>query len=77
MTGQLNISGSSGRWRTVLQLQDFAWALFVAVLLIAEPELNKNALILVPLIGTFQIIEPRFKLFRSKGWTDCFGWPQA
>jgi two-component system, NtrC family, sensor histidine kinase HydH len=61
-TGPLSLSS----WRSLFQLQDFAWAIFVAILLIAEPEVNNNARILVPLIGIFQIIEPRLKLFRSK-----------
>jgi signal transduction histidine kinase len=53
-------------WRSLFQLQDFAWAIFVAILLIAEPEVNNNARILVPLIGLFQIFEPRLKIFRSR-----------
>lgn len=59
-------AGPLSSWRSLFQLQDFAWAFFVAILLIAEPEINNNARILVPLIGIFQIIEPRLKLFRSK-----------
>jgi two-component system, NtrC family, sensor histidine kinase HydH len=57
---------STTRWHTVLQPQDFTWAVFVAILLLTAPERNYNALILVPLIGIFQILEPRLKLFRSR-----------
>ena len=53
------------RLRSLFQPQDFAWALFVAILLLTAPERNNDALILVPLIGIFQILEPRFLLFHS------------
>lgn len=66
MTEQANTGLITERGRSLFQLQDFAWAFFVAVLLIAEPEFNKDALILVPLIGVFQIVEPRLRLFRSR-----------
>jgi signal transduction histidine kinase len=45
--------------------QDFAWLLFVAILITTAPETNYNATILLPLIGAFQIIEPRLRLFAS------------
>ncbi|HEY3937442.1 MAG TPA: ATP-binding protein [Bryobacteraceae bacterium] len=46
--------------------QDFAWLLFVAVLIASAPEKNYQALIVLPLIGAFQIIEPRLRLFASE-----------
>lgn len=46
--------------------QDFAWLLFVAVLIATAPETNYDALILLPLIGAFQIAEPRLKIFASR-----------
>ncbi len=49
-----------------LQPQDFAWLLFVAALILTAPEPNYNAFILVPLIGIYQIVEPRLKLFSSR-----------
>ncbi|MBV8551893.1 MAG: ATP-binding protein [Acidobacteriaceae bacterium] len=49
-----------------LQAQDFAWALFVAVLILTTPETNHNATILLILIGAFEIVEPRLKLFTSR-----------
>jgi signal transduction histidine kinase len=49
----------------LIQPQDLAWTVFVALLLITSPERNNDALILVPLLGAFQIIEPRLRLFRS------------
>jgi two-component system sensor histidine kinase HydH len=52
--------------RTFFQPGDFAWLLFVAILLATAPETNYNALILLPLIGAFQIVEPRLSLFRSR-----------
>jgi signal transduction histidine kinase len=47
------------------QAQDFAWALFVSALILATPETNYDAQILLILIGAFQILEPRLKLFAS------------
>ncbi len=55
---------SNRRWR--LQAQDFAWLMFVGVLIAASPEVNYDALILLPLIGAFQITEPRLRIFRSR-----------
>jgi two-component system sensor histidine kinase HydH len=51
---------------TFFQAQDFAWLLFVAVLVATTPETNYDATILLILIGVFQIIEPRLKLFSSR-----------
>src|SRR5579875_1324532 len=50
----------------VFQPRDFAWLLFVAALIAADPETNYNATILLILIGAFQIAEPRLRLFRSR-----------
>lgn len=47
------------------QAQDFAWALFVVALILATPETNYQAQILLVLIGVFQILEPKLKLFAS------------
>src|SRR5205823_1235214 len=49
----------------VFRLQDFAWLLFIAVLIATTPETNYNATILLVIIGAFQIIEPRLKVFSS------------
>jgi signal transduction histidine kinase len=60
---------SGFRPANLFQAQDFAWLLFVIVLIATAPEINPpnyDALILVPLIGAFQIIEPRLKLFSSR-----------
>jgi two-component system sensor histidine kinase HydH len=54
------------RWRNLFQAQDFAWILFVGALLAGTPERNYNADILLPVIGAFQIIEPRLRVFASK-----------
>lgn len=51
--------------QSLFQPQDIAWTLFVAILLLTAPERNNDALILLPLIGAFQIIEPRILLFSS------------
>lgn len=48
------------------QVQDFAWLLFVAVLIATAPETNYNQRILLVLIGAFQIFEPRWRLFQSR-----------
>lgn len=61
------VNGKSGfRPANLFQAQDFAWLLFVIVLIATAPETNYDALILLPLIGAFQIIEPRLKLFSSR-----------
>jgi signal transduction histidine kinase len=52
--------------RSFVQPQDFAWLLFVAGLLLTAPERNYDAVILLPLIAAFQIIEPRLALFASR-----------
>jgi two-component system sensor histidine kinase HydH len=46
--------------------QDFAWVAFIIVLIAATPEPNYDALILLPILGAFQILEPRLKLFSSR-----------
>ena len=55
------------RFRHWFKAGDFAWLLFVTVLIVNAPETNYQAFILLPLIGAFQIIEPRLKIFRSRG----------
>ncbi len=50
----------------VFQPQDFAWLLFITVLVATTPETNYDATILLVLIGVFQIVEPRLKLFSSR-----------
>lgn len=46
--------------------QDFAWLLFVAVLIATTPETNYNATILLIVIGAFQIAEPRLSCLASR-----------
>lgn len=46
-------------------VQNFAWLLFVAALIVTTPETNYNATILLILIGAFQIAEPYWRLFAS------------
>ncbi len=48
------------------QAQDFAWLLFITVLVATTPETNYDATILLILIGAFQIVEPRLKAFESR-----------
>jgi two-component system sensor histidine kinase HydH len=57
-----NVKSSRGLFR----VEDFAWLLFVAVLIATAPETNYDALILLPLIGAFQIAEPRLRVFQSR-----------
>jgi two-component system sensor histidine kinase HydH len=54
------------RRHSFFQAQDFAWLLFVAALVATTPETNYDATILLILIGVFQIIEPRLRLFSSR-----------
>jgi two-component system, NtrC family, sensor histidine kinase HydH len=51
------------RW---FHIQDLAWIIFVVILIATGPETNYQALILLPLIGAFQIVEPRLKIFASE-----------
>jgi two-component system, NtrC family, sensor histidine kinase HydH len=51
------------RW---FRIQDLAWVIFVVILIVTGPEKNYQNLILLPLIGAFQIIEPRLKIFASQ-----------
>ena len=53
------------RLRSFLNLGD-VWLVFVVILLAAAPEPNYDADIILPLIGAFQIIEPRLAIFRSR-----------
>ncbi len=53
--------------RSLLKAGDIAWILFVAILLLGAPETNYDALILLPLLGAFQILEPRLAVFHSRG----------
>lgn len=52
-------------FRSLFHAQDFAWLLFVGTLLVTAPETNYNATILLIVIGAFQIIEPRLRIFSS------------
>ena len=51
---------------SLFKAQDFAWILFVGALMASTPERNYDATILLPLIGAFQIVEPRIRFFSSK-----------
>jgi signal transduction histidine kinase len=53
------------RLRGFLKVSD-AWLLFVVLLVAYTPERNYDADILLPVIGGFQIVEPRLNIFRSK-----------
>ena len=61
MTGE-NSTSSFGHW---IRLQDFAWVLFVSVLLFTS-ETNYDATILLILIAAFQIAEPRLEPFSTR-----------
>lgn len=61
-----NVQANATRRQHWFRVQDFAWLLFVAVLILTAPETNYDALILLPLIGAFQIIEPRLGVFASR-----------
>jgi signal transduction histidine kinase len=58
--------GKAPRKMAWFRAQDFAWLLFVAVLIATAPETNYDVFVILPLIGAFQIIEPRLTLFASK-----------
>lgn len=62
-SGEIAASRAVRSW---FRPQDFAWVFFIVVLLLATPEPNYDALIILPLIGAFQIVEPRLELFSSR-----------
>ena len=55
-------------WKTgkFLQSQDVFWLFFVIVLVSTIPETNNDVVILLVLIGGFQILEPRLSFFSSR-----------
>lgn len=59
-------SQQSTRSARRFQPQDFAWLLFIGVLIATAPDRSYQALIIVPIIGAFQIMEPRWRLFSSE-----------
>ncbi len=66
MTVDLMAAPPQARGGALPQVQDIAWALFVIALILATPETNYDAQILLVLIGAFQIVEPKLKLFASR-----------
>ena len=54
------------RLRGFFKAGDIAWIILVAILLVIAPERNYDAYVLLPLIGAYQIVEPRLKIFRSQ-----------
>ena len=46
--------------------RDLAWLLFVGALIASDPETNYDATIILILLGAFQIVEPRLRLFASR-----------
>jgi two-component system sensor histidine kinase HydH len=52
--------------RSFFRVQDFAWFIFIGLLIAALPEPNYQASIILPLIGVFQIVEPRLPLFSTR-----------
>ncbi len=54
------------RVRSFLKVSD-SWVLFVVLLLACAPEPNYDADIILPAIGAFLIVEPRLKVFQSRG----------
>jgi two-component system, NtrC family, sensor histidine kinase HydH len=67
MTNQVSAGLRSERhnpWR--IQISDITWILFVVALITTAPETNYNQRILLVLLGLFQILEPRWRLFASR-----------
>lgn len=55
-------SGTGG----IFQIRDVAWLLFTVWLIVADPETNYNATIVLAIMGAFQIAEPRLRVFSSR-----------
>src|SRR5690348_7288426 len=67
MTDEVTVSKApASHFAKLFQPQDFAWLLFVAILIATIPETNYNYRILIVLLGAFQIVEPRWRLFSSR-----------
>ncbi|MBV9761630.1 MAG: GHKL domain-containing protein [Acidobacteriaceae bacterium] len=67
MPGQKHLQSTApSRRRGVFQAQDFAWLLFIAALIVTDPETDYNATIVLVLMGIFQIAEPRIPLFSTR-----------
>ena len=67
MTDRATASGEGVRTGgNPFRVQDFAWLFFVIVLIATAPEKFYQAWIILPIIGAFQILEPRLKLFASR-----------
>ncbi|MFL6448252.1 MAG: sensor histidine kinase [Bryobacteraceae bacterium] len=68
MTDEADLGAQTGSQglKSWFRPQDFAWIFFIAVLITATPETNYDAVILLPLLGAFQILEPRLQLFSSR-----------
>lgn len=54
------------RFASWFRAQDFAWVIFVGGLIAATPETNYQLSIFLVIIGAFQIVEPRLRLFSSR-----------
>lgn len=50
----------------IFQIRDLAWLLFTVWLIFADPETNYNATIYLAIMGAFQIVEPRLRVFSSR-----------
>jgi signal transduction histidine kinase len=62
-----NTFGSgAGPRRGIFQIRDVAWLLFTVWLIFADPETNYNATIYLAIMGAFQIVEPRLRVFSSR-----------
>jgi signal transduction histidine kinase len=68
MPEQIETAGQAAAMRpqALFRAGDFAWLLFGAVLIAADPETNYNATILLILLTAFEIIEPRLRLFATR-----------
>jgi signal transduction histidine kinase len=52
--------------QSLFRAGDFAWLLFGAVLIAADPETNYNATIILILLTAFEIVEPRLEAFATQ-----------
>lgn len=66
MPSETQLESAPARRGSFFQAQDFAWLLFITVLVATTPETNYDATILLIIIGVFQIIEPRLRPFASR-----------
>lgn len=59
-------SREGGRFAPLIRIEDIAWLILLTLLGVLQPDRNYSADLVLILIGIFQVIEPRVKLFSTR-----------